>query len=299
MGKRAGGIEWKEEVRGASCTLLYLPHSIYPHTHHAPQLLKEGPQCLEQLDFSSAERRCHRRPRRESGREEAELRASMKRGVLLGVLPALFAPSSEAGEKGHDAARTATDLEASLSSSSGGGSSSSSGGGGGGDVGGFGFALVEVREPSTCRYAMTLRTPLPCRILRRDAAEFRRRPQAPAPAPLTTAAAEAGRGRGAGVAVRGKVRRVSQAVAAAVGRLLRALWRGLTARARAVWARARPRGPKLPGGGGAGGVCITSGGSGEMGSLVLEEVKGLREELREVKNLVQQGQGERDDVGKL
>ncbi len=105
------------------------------------QLLKEGPQCFqplampvdgggdgddEQVQQHEQERRGHRRPQRESGREDAALRASMKRGVLLGVLPALFgpAPASDAAAgatgTGHDAA--AAGLEASpLSSSSGGG----------------------------------------------------------------------------------------------------------------------------------------------------------------------------------
>lgn len=114
-----------------------------PHTtRHNPQLLKEGPQCLQQLASPPAgklgqqqeqpERRGHRRPRQESqGREKdeeeaAELRASLKRGVLLGVLPALFAPSSSGpGKQGEDAAGSVTDLETSMSSSSGGASSSS------------------------------------------------------------------------------------------------------------------------------------------------------------------------------
>lgn len=77
-----------------------------------------------------------------------------------------------------------------------------------------------------------------------------------------------------------------------MGRLLRAVWRRVKARGRGLLVRGRPAARLAIGGGGDGSCGCGKEGEGGGGGSLVSEVKGLRDDVREIKRLVlQQGQG--------
>ena len=150
------------------------------------------------------------------------------------------------------------------------------------------FSLTEIKEPETCRYTLTLVNPIPCRLLHRGLEALR--------LPLSAVQPLAQSGvvtpTPINATLQTRLRRLCAAVGAALGRLLRAVWRRVKARGRGLLARGRPATRLAIGGAGDGSCGCGKEGEGGGGSLV-SEVKGLRDDVREIKRLVlQQGQGQ-------